>query len=454
VIVLTRGSTNESLVIGSDVKTARPKLKTLDRDFQEKLLKVVRARRTAYLTVGHGELADSPKGGLEREEGRDARIVRTLLQKQNYLVKNLGLPQGLARDVPEDADIVIVLGPSEPFSPEEVAALKRYGERGGKLFIAADPDAVPVSDLPTLDAPGADLAPAGETEGEAHAKPAAVAEGQGDGKGKQKPPLGSKLAAGAPSEVTPAAPLSPAVASLEALAAVVGLKFSPSLLANEQQHVRRRYNDSDRVMLVTNSFSSHASVSTLSRNSSRAAVVVSGAGSLERGTGTTAKVDFTVRSLQGTFADVTRNYNFDESTEKKAVYNLAAAVTLPIAGNAQKPKPPEPAKDDKKPAAKKGDPPPNEMRAFVVADADVFSDVFMANVIANQVLLVDAVRWLGGEESFAGEVSSEEDVRIEHTKQKDLIWFYATIFGAPALVLGAGLVSSRRARKKHGGKKP
>jgi hypothetical protein len=68
-------------------------------------------------------------------------------------------------------------------------------------------------------------------------------------------------------------------------------------------------------------------------------------------------------------------------------------------------------------------------------------------------LTVDAVRWLGGEESFAGEVNNEEDVRIEHTQQKDLVWFYATIFGAPALVLGLGLTYSRRSRRPRGGKK-
>jgi hypothetical protein len=75
----------------------------------------------------------------------------------------------------------------------------------------------------------------------------------------------------------------------------------------------------------------------------------------------------------------------------------------------------------------------------------------MANFVGNQVLFLDAVRWLGGEESFAGEPSSEEDVRIEHTKQKDLIWFYATIFGAPALIGGLGFWYSRRARRRRGG---
>jgi hypothetical protein len=71
----------------------------------------------------------------------------------------------------------------------------------------------------------------------------------------------------------------------------------------------------------------------------------------------------------------------------------------------------------------------------------------MSNFMTNQLLVVDAVRWLGGEESFAGEVNVEEDVRIEHTQQKDLIWFYSTIFGAPALVLGVGLAYTRRSRR-------
>ena len=59
--------------------------------------------------------------------------------------------------------------------------------------------------------------------------------------------------------------------------------------------------------------------------------------------------------------------------------------------------------------------------------------------------LVDAMRWLVGEESFSGQVNNEEDVRIEHTKQQDLAWFYSTIFGVPALVLGVGLFFRRRA---------
>ncbi|HEX6764463.1 MAG TPA: hypothetical protein VF103_03275, partial [Polyangiaceae bacterium] len=100
-------------------------------------------------------------------------------------------------------------------------------------------------------------------------------------------------------------------------------------------------------------------------------------------------------------------------------------------------------KDAKKDAKK-------EMRAFVVADADVFSDFVMAEVLANQVLYLDAVRWLIGEESVSGVPTTEEDQRIQHTKQEDLAWFYGSIFGAPAIVLGLGVWISRRSRAQGG----
>jgi hypothetical protein len=93
------------------------------------------------------------------------------------------------------------------------------------------------------------------------------------------------------------------------------------------------------------------------------------------------------------------------------------------------------------------------MRAFVLADADSVSDLLLGNFPANRMMVFDAVRWLGGEESFTGEVNTEEDVRIEHSQQKDLAWFYGTIFGVPGLVLGVGLLVSRRSRQGKGGRK-
>src|SRR5690606_21333896 len=146
--VLSRDSTVQTLSIGTDIEQARPKLKTLDRDFQEQMLKLARSKRTAYLTMGHGEINDSgrPRSG---EAARSAQIVRTLLQKQNFTIRELGLSQGLAHDVPEDADVVLVLGPTEPLSREEIATLTRYAERGGRLVLALDPDGISTRQLLT-----------------------------------------------------------------------------------------------------------------------------------------------------------------------------------------------------------------------------------------------------------------------------------------------------------------
>jgi hypothetical protein len=235
---------------------------------------------------------------------------------------------------------------------------------------------------------------------------------------------------------------------LAALAGLAQLTYSPTVLANEHSHVRLAFNDSDQTRLVTNSFSSHASVSTLSRNAPAAAVVFFGSGSLERAPGATAKIDFAVHAPTGTFGDRNKNFVQDKESEKSNNFNIAAAVSKPIV-SAQKP---PPAEDKaKKPSEKK--PETKEMRAFVVADTDAFSDLVLSNVRGNQFFLVDAVRWLVGEESFSGAETSEEDSHIEQTKQQDLSWFYATIFGAPCLVMAAGVVLSRRSRRAGGAKR-
>ncbi|HEX2874678.1 MAG TPA: Gldg family protein [Polyangiaceae bacterium] len=428
VIILSKGSATYTLNVGADMNSARAKLLTLDRDFQEQLLKAVRSHKTVYFTVGHGELNDAPKGSSEKE-GRTANLVKLLLQKQNVTVKDLGLGQGLGSDVPADADAVVVLGPSEAFAAEEIASLQRFADKGGHLLLALDPESSSEMNLVTAEegkaaVEGTSAAPTTAPSAAPAAKPAA--------------PAASGSAAGkAPA---PPAPKTPAPPHLAALVGITGLTLAPDLLANETQHITVRANDSDRTRLQVNSFSSHASVSTLSRAAPRAAIVVFGSGSLEKPQNLTGKVDFTVKTPSGTFNDANKNFKLDKDAEKTQVYNIAAAVTRPVAGAPAAPPPKPDDKDkgkDKKPEVK-------EMRAFVTADVDAFSDLVLTNVVGNQVLFVDAMRWLVGEESYAGRTNTEEDLHIEHTKQQDLAWFYSTIFGIPALVLGAGLFIRRR----------
>ena len=419
VIILSKGSATYTLTVGHDMASARTKLQTLDRDFQEQLLKAVRSHKTVYFTVGHGELNDAPKGGSENT-GRTANITKLLLQKQNVTVKELGLGQGLGSQVPADADAVVVLGPSDGFSTEEIASLQRFADAGGHLLIALDPESASSMNLVGADESKAAAEAAPDAATALSAKPAAPA------------PSGSAAA-----KAPPPPPKTPPPPHLAALVGITGLTYSPELLANETQHIVMRSNDSDRTRLQISSFSSHASVSTLSRNAPRAAIVMFGAGSLDKPQNLTGKVDFTVRTPSGTFNDANRNFKLDKDSEKPQVYNVAAAVTRPIAGA-----PAAPAKDDKDKGKK---PEPKEMRAFVTSDVDAFSDLVLTNVVGNQVLFVDAMRWLVGEESFAGATNTEEDRHIEHTKQQDLAWFYGTIFGLPTLVLGVGLFFRRRA---------
>ncbi len=216
---------------------------------------------------------------------------------------------------------------------------------------------------------------------------------------------------------------------LDPLAEIAGLSYQPATLANEKIHLRRRYNDSDRTILITNRFSSHASVSTLSRNSARAHVVFAGAAAFEARPGgdSSMKTDFVVKSMQDTFADANGDFQFQDG-EKRTIFNLAVAVNKVTPHGADAKTVPE-------------------TRIFALADADAVSDAVFANE-ANVVLFIDAIRWLGGEESFSGAIATTEDVKIEHTKQKDLALFYGMIFGAPSIVLAAGLLYSRRARTR------
>ena len=406
VVILSRGSTTQTIVIGTELEASKAKLKVLDRDFQEQLTKLAKSRHTAYLSVGHGELNESKNSGMDDPNARSGTILRTLLQRQNYNVKELGLAQGLGREVPDDADLVLVIGPTEPFSSAEIESLRRYLARHGKLFLALDADAFSTKELVRPD-----------TE-------------------KAAPAASAKPAQSANVVDLNAVPTGP----LQDLAGLVGLTYGTDVLANERMHVRLRNDDSDRTLLVTQSFSSHASVSTLSRSASRAGVAFFGAGNLEKARGSSERMDFAVRAPAGTFSDKNRNYQFDKDSEKQVTFNLAVAVN-----EGDKKDAPKDQKPDDKSKKKSG---PDEMRAFVLADSDALGDFVMAQDPYNQLLFIDAVRWLVGEESFAGPPNTEEDQRIQHTKQQDLSWFYATIFGAPGLVLALGLMLSRRSRAK------
>jgi hypothetical protein len=217
-----------------------------------------------------------------------------------------------------------------------------------------------------------------------------------------------------------------------------GLEFRNSTLADDAQHLRFRGNVSDRRLIVTDRFTSHAAISTLSRAGFGSGILLAGAGYLEPA-GTTSPAAFVIRSMSTTFADADGDFAFDEGSEQRKSYNVAAAV--------ERDAEPAPNADGVADSAAAG---PRQMRALVFADAELFSDPIVSSLGLNAALAADVVRWLGHEEELAGETTSEEDVPIVHTRAKDVAWFYSTILGAPSLVLVAGLLGVRRRRRRLG----
>lgn len=196
------------------------------------------------------------------------------------------------------------------------------------------------------------------------------------------------------------------------------LEFHPVTLANDQAFVPRRHQVSDRTNLVTASFSSHASVTTLLRLGQRAPVVLPGAGWIDakRGRPIEIQVDAPIKGHYSTFPDKNGNFQPDPGEDRRA-WEVSGAVTKGLA------------------------------RAFVLADSDAFSDDAIG-VAGNELMVLDAVHWLMGDEVYSGLVATEMDLPITHTRKQDVAWFYGTIFLAPALVLGAGWAVTKRRKKK------
>jgi len=407
-LVLSRGEVRQTMNVGLELRHARTTLRNFDQEFQKNLMKLARDAKVAYLTVGHGELNDETAGeASKKEKDRGVTLLRKMLELQNYRVLDLGLPQGLGREIPTDASLVMVLGPQDPLAPEEIASLTQYAKRGGALLLALDADAVPTrsaDDADTNQAAATAPSASGSTRTNARAPKdsgSASAQAQSLGHGGIGPNLG-------------------------VLAAIAGLSIDSTILANDRgDTVSVAGNKSDLARIVTNRFGAHASVTTLSRHS--AWVVLFGTGSLGKLDPNDKGIDFALKSTPTTFKDENGNFAFD-SVEIRQSYELAAAVTRSI------------------PASGGGT--AKESRLFVTADADAYSDAVLKNVPTNRYMLLDVVRWLGGEESLAGEVNTEDDVRIEHTKDKDVFWFYLTILGVPTLILALGLYVSRKSSGK------
>jgi ABC-type uncharacterized transport system involved in gliding motility auxiliary subunit len=118
-----------------------------EQDITTAIIKVVQGTtKKIYFTSGHGE-KDTTSGD------RDGyKAIGDALTKENYTVDKLVLAQ--AGSVPDDAAVVVIAGPKTDFFPNEIAALKAYLGKQGKLLMEIDPperaDSPPLTNLIAL----------------------------------------------------------------------------------------------------------------------------------------------------------------------------------------------------------------------------------------------------------------------------------------------------------------
>lgn len=110
-----------------------------EQDFVTSILIVTGAeQKIVYYLTGHdeaGSTRDALSGAIDEDNGLDFAIAG--MQRDNYRVLPLNLKQ--EAQVPEDAALLVIAGPSQDLDPEEFAALDAYIKRGGRLVALFDP---------------------------------------------------------------------------------------------------------------------------------------------------------------------------------------------------------------------------------------------------------------------------------------------------------------------------
>ena len=86
-----------------------------------------------YFLAGHGERdpSDVP------DDPRSLAFFVKALIDDNFEIKQLSL--GGEREVPSDATVLVILAPQREIPTGEIAVIRQYLERGGRLFLCVDP---------------------------------------------------------------------------------------------------------------------------------------------------------------------------------------------------------------------------------------------------------------------------------------------------------------------------
>jgi hypothetical protein len=201
-----------------------------------------------------------------------AKTFKKLIEGTNARVKKLGVADGLTKEVPADAALVVLVGPTQPLLDEEARALQAYVERGGSVLVMLDP-----------------LTPGDTTAG--------------------------------------------ANASLDPLLATLGVQVGAHELMNDKSFVKETGSAADHAFIYSTSFGSHKSVKTLSGARGKAALLFKTAAVVEKRTKDDKKVAMLARSAAASFVDANDDRAFTDGSETRGIFDLAAAIELPASAS-------------------------------------------------------------------------------------------------------------------------
>lgn len=86
-----------------------------------------------YFVTGHGEAALESGGGLA---DRSLSVLGETLKRENMEAADVSLLSG---EIPVDADVLAIVGPTRAYTEPEIDALNAFLDRGGRLLAALDP---------------------------------------------------------------------------------------------------------------------------------------------------------------------------------------------------------------------------------------------------------------------------------------------------------------------------
>lgn len=97
------------------------------------IIRVTRpGKKVVYFTEGFGEA-----GIQDPQDPKGFASAKLALEQENYEVKPLLLPS--VEQIPDDASVVVLAGPTRPVTDAAIAALEAYLKRGGRLLALVGP---------------------------------------------------------------------------------------------------------------------------------------------------------------------------------------------------------------------------------------------------------------------------------------------------------------------------